>query len=249
MTVAQQLAFPVGADAASARYWLAHLGLDTLTARLPRELSFGQRQRVALARALTRHSQLLLFDEPFAALDTPRRRRLQQSLRELQREIDAVTVIVTHDPDEAALLADEVLVIEHGRVLQAGPVDEVFARPATLRVAELLGLHNVGEGIVRAPGEIETLKGLRLPCRDTSLTVGTHVMWRVSPRALRTVPDGAWTGTAAGYALRHGDRYVTIEIGNETFDVADEDIPRSTQSTQRFSIDREGVTAWATQGS
>ncbi|WP_027797680.1 ABC transporter ATP-binding protein/permease [Paraburkholderia acidipaludis] len=245
MTVAQQLAFPVGADAASARYWLAHLGLGTLTGRLPRELSFGQRQRVALARALTRHSQLLLFDEPFAALDTPRRRRLQQSLRELQREIDAVTVIVTHDPDEAALLADEVLVIEQGRVLQAGPIDEVFARPATLRVAELLGLHNVGEGIVRAPGEIETVKGLRLPCGDASLAVGTRVMWRVSPRALRTANDGAWTGTPAGHALRHGDRYVTIEIGNERFDLADEDAPRTTEDMQRFSIDREGVTAWA----
>ncbi len=109
MTVAQQLAFPLSADAASARQWVDQLGLSTLLSRLPHELSFGQRQRVALARALTQHSQLLLFDEPFAALDTPRRRRLQQSLRALQREISAVTVIVTHDPDEAALLADEVL--------------------------------------------------------------------------------------------------------------------------------------------
>jgi ABC-type Fe3+/spermidine/putrescine transport system ATPase subunit len=138
-----------------------------------------------------------------------------------------------------------VLVIEQGRVLQAGPVDEVFARPATLRVAELLGLHNVGEGIVRAPGEIETLKGLRLPCRDVSLAAGTRVMWRVSPRALRTTHDGAWTGAPAGHALRHGDRYVTIEIGNEAFDVAAEDAPRTTEGVQRFSIDRDGVTAWA----
>ena len=137
MTVAQQLAFPLSADAASARQWVDQLGLSTLLGRLPRELSFGQRQRVALARALTQHSQLLLFDEPFAALDTPRRRRLQQSLRALQREISAVTIIVTHDPDEAALLADEVLLIEHGRVLQAGPVSEVFERPASMRVGAI----------------------------------------------------------------------------------------------------------------
>jgi ABC-type sulfate/molybdate transport systems ATPase subunit/ABC-type sulfate transport system permease component len=245
MTVAQQLAFPVGADAAHARYWLAHLGLDKLTARLPQELSFGQRQRVALARALTRHSQLLLFDEPFAALDTPRRRRLQQSLRALQREIDAVTVIVTHDPDEAALLADEVLVIEQGRVLQAGPIDDVFQRPASLRVAELLGLHNVGEGIVSAAGEIETANGLRLPCAYTALAVGTRVMWRVAPRALRATPDGAWTGSLAGHTLRHGDRYVTIEMGGELFDIASEDAPRVTHDIQRFSIERDGVSVWA----
>ncbi|WP_051481268.1 ABC transporter ATP-binding protein/permease [Paraburkholderia nodosa] len=249
MTVAQQLAFPVDADAASARYWLAHLGLDTLTERLPRQLSFGQRQRVALARALTRHTQLLLFDEPFAALDTPRRRLLQQSLRALQREVGAVTVIVTHDPDEAALLADEVLVIEQGSVLQTGAVADVFQRPATLRVAELLGLHNVGEGIVRAGGAIETPTGLRLPCADTSLAVGSRVMWRVSPRALVATQEGAWQGRVAGTSLRHGDRYVTVEIAGETFDIAAEDAPASHAGALRFSIDANGVLAWpASQG-
>ncbi|WP_322094424.1 ABC transporter ATP-binding protein/permease [Paraburkholderia bannensis] len=256
MTVAQQLAFPVDADAASARYWLAHLGLDTLTQRLPRQLSFGQRQRVALARALTRHSQLLLFDEPFAALDTPRRRRLQQSLRALQREIAAVTVIVTHDPDEAALLADEVLVIEHGRTLQAGPVGDVFARPASLRVAELLGLHNIGEGVVRSSGEIETASGLRLPFADggsggAALAAGSRVMWRVAPRALRAAPDGRWQGRIAGTSLRHGDRYVTIELDGELFDIPADDWADSQDGEHvlRFEIDVSGVTAWAAAGS
>jgi len=245
MTVAQQLSFPVDADPASARYWLDHLGLGALTARLPRELSFGQRQRVALARALTRHSPLLLFDEPFAALDTPRRRRLQQSLRALQREIAAVTVIVTHDPDEAALLADEVLVIEHGRVLQAGAVDTVFQRPATLRVAELLGLHNVGAGVVRGAGEIETAGGLVLACADAALARGTRVMWRVAPRALRVAHDGAYTGTIGGGSLRHGDRYVAVEIGRESFDIAGDDLPPGAAGTLRFAIDPHGVAVWA----
>ncbi|WP_176079705.1 ABC transporter ATP-binding protein/permease [Paraburkholderia tropica] len=253
MTVAQQLAFPVDADAASARYWLAHLGLDALTQRLPRQLSFGQRQRVALARALTRHSQLLLFDEPFAALDTPRRRRLQQSLRALQREIGAVTVIVTHDPDEAALLADEVLVIEHGRALQAGAVDAVFAQPASVRVAELLGLHNIGEGIVRAAAEIETASGLRLRFADGAgapLEVGARAMWRVSSRALRAASDGRYEGRLAGTSLRHGDRYVTVELGGETFDIAADDAPHAPQAqTLRFDIDEAGVSVWTADGS
>ncbi|PXW15449.1 ABC transporter ATP-binding protein/permease [Paraburkholderia caballeronis] len=245
MTVTQQLAFPVDADAASARYWIEHLGLSTLTTRLPRELSFGQRQRVALARALTRHSQLLLFDEPFAALDTPRRRRLQQSLRALQQEIAAVTVIVTHDPDEAAQLADEVIVIEHGRVLQAGSVHAVFERPATLRVADLLGLHNIGEGVVRAAGEIQTAGGLVLATADRSLATGTRVMWRVSPRALRATPDGAYAGSIGGGTLRHGDRYVTVEVGGESFDIAAEDAPIMAADALRFAIDPGGVSIWA----
>ena len=245
MTVAQQLSFPVDADASRARYWLDHLGLGTLTARLPRELSFGQRQRVALARALTQDSRLLLFDEPFAALDTPRRRRLQQSLRALQREIAAVTVIVTHDPDEAALLADEVLVIERGRVLQAGPVDTVFQRPATLRVAELLGLHNIGTGVVRAAGEIETAGGLLLTCADRTLAAGTRVMWRVSPKALRIARDGAYAGIIGGGSLRHGDRYLTVEAGGESFEMADDDVAPRVGASLRFAVDPGGVSVWS----
>ncbi|HEY4801123.1 MAG TPA: ATP-binding cassette domain-containing protein, partial [Paraburkholderia sp.] len=224
-------------------------GLEALTQRLPHQLSFGQRQRVALARALSRHTQLLLFDEPFAALDTPRRRRLQQSLRALQREVGAVTVIVTHDPDEAALLADEVLVIEQGRVLQAGAVADVFQQPATLRAAELLGLHNIGEGIVRAGGAIETPNGLRLPCANTSLAVGSRVMWRVSPRALVATPEGAWQGRIAGTSLRHGDRYVAVEIAGVTFDIAAEDAPATHAGEVRFTIDANGVLAWRARDS
>jgi molybdate transport system permease protein len=162
----------------------------------------------------------------------------------LQREIAAVTVIVTHDPDEAALLADEVLVIEQGRVLQAGPVDTVFQQPATLRVAELLGLHNVGTGIVRAAGEIETASGLILASTDRALATGTRVMWRVSPRALRVTDDGTHVGVIGGGSLRHGDRYVSVEVGGESFDLAGEDAPRRIDGTLRVAIDPAGVSMW-----
>ncbi|MFC0399353.1 ATP-binding cassette domain-containing protein [Paraburkholderia rhizosphaerae] len=266
MTVARQLSFPVDADALSTRYWLDHLGLARLTSRLPAQLSFGQRQRVALARALTRHSQLLLFDEPFSALDTPRRRRLQQSLRELQREIAAVTVLVTHDPDEAALLADELLVIEHGRVLQTGTIDQVFERPASLRVAELLGLHNVGEGVMRADGRIETSLGLAIDTAERSIAAGQPVMWRVSPRAVSVVrqsvtantqahdamhDDGeihpTYRGTLKGVELRHGDRYAVLDIGGHQFDIGDEDEAAAPDARRERAvrIDPRGVSVWA----
>jgi ABC-type Fe3+/spermidine/putrescine transport system ATPase subunit/ABC-type sulfate transport system permease component len=246
MNVAQQLAFPVAADAAGARYWVDHLGLSTLLARLPHELSFGQRQRVALARALTRHSQLLLFDEPFAALDTPRRRRLQQSLRALQREIAAVTILVTHDPDEAALLADEVLVIEQGRLLQAGPVEAVYDRPATLRVADLLGLANVGEGVIVAPGQLRIGHGLVVPLADDALAAGERVMWRVASHAIGAAPNGAHAGLVEAVELRRGERYVRLAAGGVRLDVASDDPRWQVDTEQRFDIDARGVSAWAT---
>jgi molybdate transport system permease protein len=251
MTVAQQLAFPVDADPASARYWLDHLGLAQLVARLPHQLSFGQRQRVALARALTRHSELLLFDEPFAALDTPRRRRLQQSLRALQREIAAVTIIVTHDPDEAALLADEVLVVEQGRVLQAGFIDAVFERPASMRVAGLLGLHNVGEGVMSASGKVEIAQGLVIGTGDSGLDLaaGQRVMWRVSSHAIVVTVDGTHAGVVDAVELRRGERYVRVNIAGVRFDIANEDGRLREGAPCRIEIRASGVAVWQASNS
>lgn len=244
MTVAQQLAFPLNADAASARQWVDHLGLSSLLGRLPHELSFGQRQRVALARALTQHSQLLLFDEPFAALDTPRRRRLQQSLRELQREISAVTIIVTHDPDEAALLADEVLLIEHGRVLQAGSVIDVFERPATLRAAELLGLHNIGQGTLVEPGVIELGGSLRLRVAH-AIPTGGEIMWRVPALAISRAENGAFEGVVERIELRRGERYARLKILGVGFDIPTDDPQLKMGTSHRFSIDTNRLTVWS----
>ncbi|WP_144109221.1 ATP-binding cassette domain-containing protein [Paraburkholderia sp. BCC1886] len=246
MNVARQLSFPVDADAASARYWLDHLGLTPLLDRLPQQLSFGQRQRVALARALTRHSELLLFDEPFAALDTPRRRRLQQALRALQREITAVTVIVTHDPDEAALLADEVLVVEQGRVLQAGSIDAVFERPASMRVAALLGLHNVGEGRMVAAGQLEIAAGFTIAAdmASTADTKHSRVMWRVSSHAITLASTGAFEGTVVSVELRRGERYIRVNIAGVLFDIASEDAGLREGEPCRLDIDASGVSVW-----
>ncbi|MDH6153401.1 MULTISPECIES: ATP-binding cassette domain-containing protein [Paraburkholderia] len=244
MTVAQQLAFPVHADAAAARYWLDHLGIVTLANRLPNQLSFGQRQRVALARALTRHSRLLLFDEPFSALDTPRRRRLQQSLRALQREIEAVTIIVTHDPDEAALLADEILVLDRGRVLQAGTTAEVLARPVTMRVAELLGLSNVGCGTVRAPQRIELAPGWVVEANCADLPIASPVMWRLASHAFVLASDGPYAATINAIELRRGERFAYLDVCGVKIDVALGDISLGEGQECRFFLAAAGVSAW-----
>ncbi|MGP8066028.1 MAG: ATP-binding cassette domain-containing protein, partial [Acidimicrobiales bacterium] len=117
LTVWDQLLFGSGAEPSAAAYWLERLGLAGLENRLPEELSGGQRQRVGLAQALSRLPRLLLLDEPFSALDAPVRADLRRELRQLQRETGISTVLVTHDPEEAALLASEVMVISDGSLL------------------------------------------------------------------------------------------------------------------------------------
>ncbi|MGC9221059.1 MAG: ATP-binding cassette domain-containing protein [Solirubrobacteraceae bacterium] len=145
-TVWEQVMFGVNADPVRAAWWLGKLGLEELAARRPEQLSGGQRQRVSLARALAVGPALLLLDEPFSGLDAPVRSQLRRELRRLQRDANLSTIIVTHDPEEAALLADEVIVISEGRVLQSGPCREVYQRPASVQVGRLLGIDNLFEG-------------------------------------------------------------------------------------------------------
>ena len=132
-----------------ARRLLSLMQLRDLGDRRPGQLSSGQRQRVALARALAVAPRLLLLDEPFTALDGPTRRALGAELRRLHEQRGLPVVLVTHDVDEAFALADRIAVLDAGRLLQIGPREEVFARPASRRVAQLVGIENVLSARVR----------------------------------------------------------------------------------------------------
>ncbi len=185
-TVWQQVLFAAGAEPPLAAWWLRTLRLDGLQERLPGQLSGGQRQRVALARALSFRPRLVLLDEPFSALDAPVREELRRELRRLQREAGLSTVLVTHDPEEAALLADEILVVDDGTLLQAGPRAEVFARPASPQVARLLGILNLIPATVFEPGTL-TVGGpaadsqLQITAPTAGLPAGAQVLWTVRP--------------------------------------------------------------------
>ncbi len=128
-------------------------GVTLLLARDVRSLSGGERQLVALARALATRARALLLDEPFAALDPPRRAVMRRTLRDHQRRENLTILHVTHDVAEAALLADRITVLDAGVVLQSGLAPEVFARPASARAAELLGAENVFAGTVAGLGD------------------------------------------------------------------------------------------------
>jgi len=224
MTVAEQLAFPVDAQPQAAHDWLVHLGLAGLEQRKPAALSLGQRQRVALARALVRPCRLILLDEPFAALDTPRRRQLRQTLRAVQNEIDATTVLVTHDPDEAALLADEILVLDQGRVLQVGPTAELFNRPANLQVAALLGIENIGLGRYLGGGELDLGTGIRLDiapaCVPPGVEPNSPVLWRIPRSAITLDAQGRYPAQPLDEVRQAGYPVVRVDLGGIVLSIA-----------------------------
>lgn len=148
---------PPAERAEKAREWLQRVHLDGLDKRRPAELSGGQQQRVALARALARAATnatgVLLLDEPFSAVDHVTKLQLRAELARLRRELAIPVVLVTHDLDEARQLADRLIVLHHGRVLQEGPPEEVLLRPRTPTVARLMGLTNVFSGrVVQSAG-------------------------------------------------------------------------------------------------
>ncbi|NJP34389.1 ABC transporter ATP-binding protein [Micromonospora thermarum] len=199
-----------GADRRSAREtaraWLDRVGLAEHAHRRPRQLSGGQAQRVALARALAVAPALLLLDEPLAALDA--RTRLD-TRAELHRHLAAhpgATVLVTHDPLDALVLADRLVIVEGGRVVQEGDAASVTARPRTDYVARLVGL-NLHRGRAEGHG-VRVADGLVLTVADR-LDGDAFVAFRPSAVALHPArPDGSprntWPATVAG-VQRHGD--------------------------------------------
>ena len=158
--VAANVAYGAASDTA-ARDAIRRTGIEPLLSRGVAALSGGEQQLVALARAIASEPRVLLLDEPFAALDPPRRAAMRRMTRALQRERGITVLHVTHDVNEAALLADVLAVLDAGHILQHGVATDLFAHPASGRVAELLGAENVIAGVATAAtdGSIELRAG------------------------------------------------------------------------------------------
>ena len=207
LSVLDNIAFGLRARGASrvaarrqAEDWLGRVGLDGLGRARPRTLSGGQAQRAALARALVTDPRLLLLDEPLAALDAGGRVELRHELGSHLAGFGGTCVLVTHDLIEAVTLADRLVVIESGRVIQTGTPEEVSLRPRARYVADLLGV-NLFRGRAR-DGDIELPQGQRLAAVDDAHLEG-DVFAVVPPRAValhRAHPEGSprnvWSGTA-----------------------------------------------------
>jgi molybdate transport system ATP-binding protein len=193
--------------------WLDRLGLAGLGNGRPGTLSGGQQQRVALARALATDPRMLLLDEPLAALDVSTRAEVRRDLRRHLRDFPGVNLVVTHDPLEALALADRLVVIEQGRILQSGSATEVTERPRSRYVADLVGV-NLLRGRGRQ-GVVELESGGRLV---TAGTADGEVFAVVPPRSVslwRSRPDGSprnvWRGRATGVDLQGHRVRVRVE--------------------------------------
>jgi molybdate transport system ATP-binding protein len=162
---------------------LVHLA--GLEGRRPAELSGGQQQRVAVARALGREPKVLLLDEPFSAVDKATRQKLYRELAAMRQRLSMPVVLVTHDLDEALMLADRLSLLHHGRTLQDGPPLQVMQRPATVEAARLVGQRNLFDAIVlehQAPPGFTLLRwcGRILEAeRNPIYPVGAPVSWTI----------------------------------------------------------------------
>jgi molybdate transport system ATP-binding protein len=193
--------------------WLDRIGIADLAGARPRSISGGQAQRVALARALATEPALLLLDEPLAALDARTRLQVRAELRRHLSGFAGATVVVTHDPVDAAVLGDRLVVIENGRVVQSGPPADVARQPRTDYVARLVGLNLLaGQAVgaqVRLPG------GGTVTAAESS-EGEVYAAFRPAAVALFLArpagsPRNVWPGRIVGLEP-HGDG-VRVEVG------------------------------------
>src|SRR5262245_17205086 len=221
--------------------WLQRVGLDGRTRARPRELSGGQAQRVALARALASDPAMLLLDEPLAALDATTRNDVRRELRRHLTTLAGVRLLITHDPVDAAVLADLVVVLDHGRIAQTGTPAEITSRPRTQWVAELTGT-NLFSGTSDADGRVHLDSGGTITAADHRSPGPVFAV--VQPRSVslhRVHPEGSARNTWRGVVTTVepvGDRY-RVDV-----DATPSVIAEVTAAAVREIDLHEGVDVW-----
>jgi ABC-type Fe3+/spermidine/putrescine transport system ATPase subunit len=181
------------------RELLALVQLEGLAGRRPAQLSGGQQQRVALARALSLQPAVLLLDEPLSNLDANLRLQMRAEILRLQRDLRQTVIFVTHDREEAMSVSDRILVMDRGRILQAGTPREIYERPAGEFIARLVGAANFLDGVLHN-GQPDTatvatpIGPLRIRGSVNGHASGSKVRLVLRPEAIRVVVDGPSSG-------------------------------------------------------
>ena len=218
---------------------LALVRLSELGSRKPSQLSGGQQQRVAIARALVFRPDILLLDEPLAALDRKLREEVRAEIRQIQRAVGITTILVTHDQEEALSLSDQIVVIDGGRIQQVASPETAYHRPATKFVASFLGDANIFEGTMQRHERgwrIAASNGFSLACSEHVAPEGAVVCAMVRPERVRltrpqnevkaraTVRERVFLGQHWRYRLEapSGTPIIAIDQGEQgLFDLGD----------------------------
>lgn len=200
---------------------LALLGLEKLRERKPSQLSGGQQQRVALARALVADAKICLMDEPLSNLDAQLRQEMRQELRALQQKLGLTVVYVTHDQSEAMSMADQVVLLNQGRIEQTGAPREIYARPASVFAARFVGT---------PPMSVISMEGNSI--KGSSVTVdtppaATHIALRPEHVLLdgnvpAIITESEFLGADLLLRCKVGDEVLTARVeGQRNFNVGD----------------------------
>ena len=202
------------------------LGIDMLLHRLPKQLSQGQRQRVSLGRALVRDPKVFLLDEPISHLDAKLRNAMRRELKRMRSDLGRTTVYVTHDYLEALSLADRVVVLHQGEVLQFDNVKKVYNRPAAVAVGQLFGdlpmMFFQGEIDNRHRFVVEDNSfSLETRGEEGSLTLSQKVILGLRPTDVNLVPEeqGDIKGEVYSVQKQFGSKLVTIKSNQHFLDV------------------------------
>lgn len=172
---------------------LAFFGLAQLARRTPQTLSPGEKQRVALARALAAEPALFLFDEPFSALDAATRDQLREELLAFLRRLSLPAIFVTHDHSDAMTLADKIIVLRGGAMMQAGTADEVFHKPVDVFVARFVGVENILAGRMAESADAcvsVTIGAQRLRAAAPAAALGPEVQVGIRAETVALYPAG-----------------------------------------------------------
>jgi putative spermidine/putrescine transport system ATP-binding protein len=246
MSVAENVGFPLEARGISkpertrrVSEILEIVGLASFGERYPRQLSGGQQQRVALARALVFNPDLVLLDEPMAALDKKLRATMQLEIMRIAKQVGATVISVTHDQEEALVMSDRIALFDRGALIQIGSPRDLYESPKTAFVADFIGDANLLDGVLMRQGDSWRIEGkgwsTSLPSRDSkenALADRRNVSVILRPERIKAIPSGSDSSpiNMSEGVLREkiylGVEYrMLVELpGNQTIQVRDRDI-------------------------
>jgi ABC-type Fe3+/spermidine/putrescine transport system ATPase subunit len=182
---------------------LLHLiQLEGYEGRIVTDLSGGEQQRVALARALAPNPDILLLDEPLSALDARLRKELRKQIKRIQRELNLTTIYVTHDQEEALAISDKIVIMNNGRVEQAGTTFDIYHRPKTKFVANFVGITNfIQARVAKTDGkylELDSSEGTFFIHYEREIPIGSNTTLVIRPEKCKIGDDRKYKNTVTG---------------------------------------------------